>query len=126
MRSSEPWHPFALVGKAKASGSHVLPQNAREVQPIQFFRKLAQVVRSGQGPADLFRRVASRIESAAWKPRIEGLFARISTKLYIGIGAAVALTFIASLGHIQVVKNVLKTCILAVKKVPTIGHCKNL
>ncbi len=76
----------------------MLPQNAREVQPIQFFRKLAQTVRSGQWPADLFRRVASRIEGVAWKPRLEGLFARISTKLYIGIGAAVALTFIASLG----------------------------
>ena len=68
------------------------------MQPIPFLRKLAQALRSGERPADLFRRVASRIESAAWKPRIEGLLARISTKLYIGIGAAVALTFIASLG----------------------------
>ena len=47
--------------------------------------------------ATFYRRVAEETRGAAWVQRATRVLARISAQLYLGIGGAVALTFVASL-----------------------------
>ena len=57
----------------------------------QFFR------RARERWSDVYRRVVNRLAAIEWTRHPTRLLARISTQLYTGIGAAVALTFVASL-----------------------------
>ena len=63
-------------------------------QPTSVFDVLAGVRNRA---ADAYGRIAERAATAGWIARATRAFARISARLYTGIGGAVALTFVASL-----------------------------
>ena len=63
-------------------------------QPAPPFEVLAGV---RERAADAYRRLAERTAAVGWIARATRVFARISARLYTGIGGAVAITFVASL-----------------------------
>ncbi len=67
------------------------------LQPARLFRPRRRSSQSRERVAALYERIADRTGARGWIEGLARTLTRISTRLYIGIGAAVALTFVASL-----------------------------